>query len=178
MTSLIVALAVWLGMEPLTYLAHRRLMHGSGYAWHRSHHAPGAHGWERNDLFPVVFAAATVAVMAVGTFVDGLHVLVPITVGVTLYGISYLLVHDVFIHRRIPLLPRHLGPFDRLREAHRIHHLYGGEPYGFLFPVVPEDLRERASRTTFDPLAERASRSVDERPVRERAVSERQPSAP
>jgi beta-carotene 3-hydroxylase len=168
-TSLIVALAVWLGMEPLTYLAHRRLMHGRrGYGWHRSHHAPGAHRFEGNDLFPLVFAAATVGVMAVGTWVDGLPVLVPVTVGVTLYGFSYLLVHDVFIHRRIPLLPRHLGPVDRLREAHRIHHLYGGEPYGFLFPLVPKGLRERAARTTFDPLEDRA----------EREVSERQPSAP
>jgi beta-carotene 3-hydroxylase len=154
-TSAIVALAVWLGMEPLTYLAHRRLMHGRrGYAWHRSHHAPGAHRWERNDLYPLVFATATIAVMAVGTWVDGLRVLVPITVGVTLYGFSYLLVHDVFIHRRLRLLPRHLGPFDRLREAHRIHHLYGGEPYGFLFPVVPKGLRERAARTSLDPLDE------------------------
>ena len=161
MTSLIVALAVWLVMEPLTYLAHRSLMHGRrGYAWHRSHHAPGAHRWERNDLFPLVFAAITIAVMAVGTSVDGLHALVQIAVGVTLYGASYLLVHDVFIHRRLRLLPRHLGPFDRLREAHRIHHLYGGEPYGFLFPLVPKGLRARASRTSFDPLVERSS--VDE----------------
>ncbi len=176
MTSLIVALAVWLGMEPLTYLAHRHVMHGRrGYGWHRSHHAPGGHGFERNDLFPVVFASVTIAVMAVGTYVDGLRVLVPITVGVTLYGVSYLLVHDVFIHRRLRLLPRHLGPFDRLREAHRIHHLYGGEPYGFLFPVVPAALRERAARTSFDPLEERPRAGL---PEVGRPLSERTPSAP
>ena len=44
---------------------------------------------------------------------------------------------------------------DHLAEAHRIHHLYGRAPYGMLVPVVPAELRERASRTERDPLRDR-----------------------
>jgi hypothetical protein len=39
-----------------------------------------------------------------------------------------------------------------VREAHRIHHLWAGEPFGFLFPVVPRALLERARTVTRDPL--------------------------
>jgi hypothetical protein len=58
MTALLVLLA-FLVMEPLTYAAHRWVMHGqTGIAWHESHHEATSGGWERNDWYPVVFAAA------------------------------------------------------------------------------------------------------------------------
>ena len=66
-------------------------------------------------------------------------------IGVTAYGVAYLVVHEVFIHRRLDVpLPRwrYLG---WLRRSHALHHRYGGEPYGMLLPVVPRALRERAA---------------------------------
>jgi beta-carotene 3-hydroxylase len=63
-------------------------------------------------------------------------------------------VHDVYIHRRVGWFgDRKIAAFDRLGDAHRIHHLYNAAPYGMLFPVVPADLRDRASRTQRNPLA-------------------------
>jgi hypothetical protein len=38
----------------------------------------------------------------------------------------------------------------RLRAAHNVHHLYSRAPYGFLAPVVPTDLRERARKRGVD----------------------------
>ena len=65
----------------------------------------------------------------------------------------YALVHDVYIHRRLGWFEgRRIAAFDRLAEAHRIPHLYHAAPYGMLLPVVPAELRERASRTTRNPL--------------------------
>ena len=52
--------------EPAAALAHRAVMHGSGWRWHRSHHRPRRGGWEDNDRFPVLFAALTMGAMAFG----------------------------------------------------------------------------------------------------------------
>lgn len=131
-------------MEGATYLLHRWVMHGPGMVWHASHHAPPRGRLERNDWYPVVFATTTIAVMATGAFVPGLAILLPIGAGVTAYGLAYALVHDVFIHGRLLRLRRRPAPVERLADAHALHHRYGGEPYGMLFPVVPAALRARA----------------------------------
>jgi beta-carotene 3-hydroxylase len=151
-TALVLAAVSFVGMEGVTYLAHRFLMHGPGIGWHRSHHQRRAGTFERNDLYPVTFAAVTVVAMAVGASVEGAAGLVPVGAGVTAYGAAYLFVHDLYIHRRLPALRARWAVLDRLAAAHRVHHLYGGEPYGMLLPWVPADLRERAAATERSPF--------------------------
>jgi beta-carotene 3-hydroxylase len=154
-SAVVTAVLALVLMEPVTYAAHRWVMHGFGERLHRSHHrAVPEPGWEANDWYPVMFAAFVMLVMAVGFNVPGLAGLVPVCVGVTVYGALYALVHDVYIHERLPLFRgRKVGVLERLAAAHRIHHLYNGEPYGMLLPVVPRELRERAARTARDPFA-------------------------
>jgi beta-carotene 3-hydroxylase len=147
-TWLIVAVAAFVVMEPVTYAAHRWLMHGVGLRLHRSHHRrwhrAGEGFLEANDAFPAAFAAVTMLALAVGFNVDGLGVLIPMCVGVTAYGAAYAFVHDVYVHQRVTL--RHRSPvLDRLAEAHALHHRFGGEPYGMLLPVIPASVRRRAA---------------------------------
>ena len=159
--ALLAGAAAYAAMEPLTYAAHRWVMHGAGWVLHRSHHrrrriATWRDRLEANDWFPVAFAGVTVAGFAVGTRVRSVRVLVPVATGVTAYGASYAFVHDVYIHRRIARLPE-VALLERLKDAHAVHHLFGGEPYGMLCPVVPKALRERAEAARVDPLASRQS---------------------
>ena len=135
------ALMAFVTMEPLTALLHRALFHGPGMVLHRSHHRPPRPGLEANDAFPVALAALTISAMALGTSFEILGWLVPIGVGVTAYGASYFTVHDLYIHRRLPVLPRRVRLLEPLRDAHRLHHLHGGAPFGMLFPIVPAALR-------------------------------------
>jgi beta-carotene 3-hydroxylase len=86
---------------------------------------------------------------------------VPIGVGVTGYGVSYLIVHDLVIHRRLSWLPISDRVGHRLRRAHNVHHLFSDAPFGFLAPVVPPRLRTAA-----------AAHGRDETP---RGVSRRRP---
>ena len=148
--------AAFVAMEAVSYLAHRFVMHGPGMGLHRSHHRRrsasrfgGGRGgeFEANDLFPVSFAAVTILAMTAGTMLPSLEVLFDVGVGVTLYGAAYALVHDVYIHGRLGRLPE-VAPLEWLRSSHEIHHLFGGEPYGMLFPVVPQRLRDRAATLT------------------------------
>ena len=152
MPDAVVVLVAFALMEPVAYLAHRFVMHGFGMGWHRSHHRVRTGPFERNDLYPVTMAGLTVLAMAAGSSLGSLGVLLPVGAGVTAYGAAYLFVHDVYIHRRLPGVRFTWGPLERLREAHRIHHLWSGEPYGFLFPVVPAELRSRATLVERDPL--------------------------
>lgn len=145
-------------MEPLTAAVHRWVMHGIGEWFHRSHHrALKQPGWERNDWFPVAFASIVMFGFWLGFNTD-LAALVPIGIGITLYGAAYALVHDGYIHRRIdPFGMRRIGVLDRLAHAHRIHHLYNAAPYGMLVPIVPAELRARAQLTDRDPFLARSS---------------------
>jgi beta-carotene 3-hydroxylase len=158
-TGVLVAVAALVVMEPVTALTHRYVFHGFGMGWHRSHHRPPRRPLEANDLFPVVFSAVTVAVLAVGVWVGGGEILVPVGIGVTAYGASYLVVHDLVIHRRVRALhvPDRVG--RRLRAAHNVHHLFGQGPYGFLAPIVPPRLAARAAAAGVDDTRRAVSRS-------------------
>lgn len=145
MIPFVVAVVSLLAMEPAVTAVHRWVMHGPGWAWHRSHHQRADGPFEINDLFPVVFASLTVAVMALGAAVEPLAPLLWIGSGVTAYGVAYVIVHDLYIHERLGRLPGSGSRLVRhLADAHRIHHRFGREPYGFLVPRVPRELRERA----------------------------------
>jgi beta-carotene 3-hydroxylase len=150
MTGVLLAMVALVVMEPVTAVLHRVVFHGFGMGWHRSHHEPPTHVLEANDLFPVVFALGTILVLSIGVWIGGGGVLIPLGIGVTAYGASYLVVHDVVIHRRLPWprIPDRVG--YRLRAAHNVHHLFGRAPYGFLAPVVPRDLAARAEARGID----------------------------
>ena len=146
MGPLLLALLAFAAMEPVTAATHRFVMHGIGIRLHRSHHRRTHHGWERNDAYPLMFAAVVCAGLWVGFHAPTWSELVPIGIGVTAYGVAYAVVHDVYIHRRLRWFgDRSVGVLDRLADAHELHHRFGGAPYGMLVPIVPGRIRSRAS---------------------------------
>ena len=151
-----VALGSFVAMEGFTYLAHRFVMHGVGWALHRSHHQPTGQRFEANDVFPCIGAGIAMAGFAVGFNVPVPN-LVAVGAGVTAYGAAYMFVHDVYIHGRMARLPV-LAPLERLRRAHALHHRFGGEPYGMLLPVLPRRLRALAPTVDADAAVARRPR--------------------
>nr|WP_283251193.1 sterol desaturase family protein [Rhabdothermincola salaria] len=132
------AAAAFAVMEPVAYAAHRWVMHGPGEAWHESHHRPRPGLVEKNDLYPVVFAAGTVTAMAVGARWPRARALLAVGAGVTAYGAAYAFVHDGIVHRRMPggaAVARRSALARRLARAHRRHHVAAGEPFGMLVPL-------------------------------------------
>ena len=143
-SKLLVALVAFVAMEPISYATHRWVMHGIGMRWHRSHHIPSGGGWEANDIFPVLFSSIGVATFGTAAL-GGPSWLFWAGGGITAYGLTYLFVHEVYIHRRLRSPLDEVAYLDWLRESHRIHHLFGTEPYGMLLPLVPRRLRLRAA---------------------------------
>lgn len=124
-------------MEFVAWFSHKYIMHGLLWVVHESHHKPRKNKWfELNDLFAVFYAGIAISLIYFG--VPEFNYLFWIGLGITAYGISYFLVHDVFVHQRFKFL-RNVDSkyFKALRKAHKIHHKImekdGCEAFGFLF---------------------------------------------
>jgi beta-carotene 3-hydroxylase len=144
-TPALVVAASFVGMELVAYATHRWVMHGPGMGWHRSHHRPPKGRLERNDLYPLCFAALGCAAFVAAAVAAPLLSLRWVGLGMALYGGAYLFVHDVVIHRRVRVPLPELRYVRWLRDSHAVHHRYGGEPYGMLLPLVPRSVRARAA---------------------------------
>ena len=144
-TPWLVGAAAFVAMEPLAALVHRRVMHGGGWGWHRSHHTRPRPAVEGNDGYPLVIGLGVFAAMLVGQLVEPLRPLLWVGAGLSAYGAAYVVVHDLLVHQRLGHLP--LGGSGYVRwvaAAHARHHDDNGPPYGFLLPVVPAGRREPA----------------------------------
>lgn len=168
---LAVGLPVALAMEPWAALLHGRVWHGLLWRIHGSHHAPRRGRFEANDALSILHAPIAIALILWGCLgPEGLlrEAAFGAGLGMTLFGLAYVLVHDGLVHGRLPVGWLASRPaFDRIRRAHLAHHRreHGG-PYGlFLGPVelareVAARRRARAPQRSArpGPSAERTSR--------------------
>jgi beta-carotene 3-hydroxylase len=139
---LAVAAVAFVAMEPVAALVHRRVMHGRGWGWHRSHHARPRPSVEGNDAYPLLIGTVVFAAMLAGHLVDQLRPAFWVGAGLTAYGAAYVVVHDLLVHQRLGRLPLARSRYVRwVAAAHARHHDDGGAPYGFLLPVVPVSRR-------------------------------------
>lgn len=150
------AVGAFVAMEGFTYLTHRFVMHGVAWTLHRSHHGSAAERFEANDVFPCIGAAIAMVGFAIGFNVP-MPGLVAVGAGVTAYGAAYMFVHDVYIHGRLGRMPE-VAVLEHLRRAHAIHHLYMGEPFGMLLPVLPRRWRSLARTVDADAVVVRRGR--------------------
>ncbi|URE39965.1 Fatty acid hydroxylase superfamily [Musa troglodytarum] len=130
------------GMEFWARWAHRALWHASLWHMHESHHRPRDGPFELNDVFAIINAVPAISLMAYGFLNRGLlpGLCFGAGLGITLFGMAYMFVHDGLVHRRFPVGPIANVPyFRRVAAAHQIHHMdkFEGVPYGlFLGPKV------------------------------------------
>jgi len=140
MNFLIILITFFL-MEGFTWVVHKYVMHGFLWSLHRDHHDHSNDPpLEKNDYFFVIFAIPAIALMYIGTMND-FNIWFYIGIGITLYGMSYFFVHDIFIHQRIKFLKDTKNPYLlAIRRAHKQHHKHinkeDGECFGFLWVPV------------------------------------------
>jgi beta-carotene 3-hydroxylase len=136
-----------LGMEVWSRFLHRRMWHGPFWRLHRSHHAPKGR-WEANDLLPLSHAPVAAGLILYGCLGAegvGREVCFGVGMGMTVFGMAYVAVHDGVIHRRLPTGPLgRLPGMARIREAHLAHHRRAGPPFGMFFG--PSELARARAR--------------------------------
>lgn len=123
----------FIGMEFFSYFVHRFLFHGILWRIHQTHHRPNKFPFELNDVFSLFFALISIVLI-----ISGNAVLLPIGVGIAVYGVVYFIIHDFFTHRRFLTFGSKNILLLTVRRAHQRHHQsiekHGFEPYGlFIF---------------------------------------------
>jgi beta-carotene 3-hydroxylase len=131
-------MGTFMGMEAIAWLTHKYIMHNVLWNLHRDHHLKDHEGFfERNDFFFLIFAIPGIVCLALGVLYKSSATL-SIGVGITLYGVAYFLVHDVFIHRRFRIFRKTDNRYlQAIRRAHKMHHKHlnreNGECFGMLW---------------------------------------------
>ena len=133
-----ITLGAFIGMEGVAWFTHRFIMHGLLWRLHKDHHKKESSGFfEHNDFFFLIFALPGIACLFFG-MQNGYNFVFWIGLGITLYGIAYFLVHDVFIHQRFKIFRNTDNAyFKAIRRAHKMHHKHidkeEGECFGMLW---------------------------------------------
>ena len=140
---LLILVGSYFFMEFVAWFAHKYIMHGFGWFLHADHHSryskESSSFFEKNDAFFIIFAVPAMLGYILGS-VYGIPLLIASAIGITLYGATYFLIHDVLFHQRIKLRIGGNVYFRALRRAHGMHHVHyskeEGECFGLLvFPV-------------------------------------------
>jgi beta-carotene 3-hydroxylase len=125
-----------LAMEPASAGVHRFLGHGPLWCLHRSHHEDRCGGLEPNDAIPAACAAVAMGLFGLGASARRAAWHVPVAVGMTAYGLAYACVHDLYVHRRLRVLPERVAWLEGLAQAHAEHHRRGEGNWGVFSPLV------------------------------------------
>lgn len=133
------------GMEFWARWAHKALWHASLWHMHESHHKPREGPFELNDVFAIINAVPAIALLSYGFFHKGLApgLCFGAGLGITVFGIAYMFVHDGLVHKRFPVGPIADVPYFRMvAAAHKLHHSdkFNGVPYGLF--LGPKELEE------------------------------------
>ncbi|HEX5626347.1 MAG TPA: fatty acid hydroxylase [Saprospiraceae bacterium] len=146
-------------MEFMAWFTHKYVMHGWLWSWHEDHHKPHTMKkgfWEKNDRFFLVFAVPSALCYMLGSFYEEYRFLLFIGIGISIYGLCYFLVHDVYIHRRFNWFKQLDNPYSKaVLRAHGAHHARQtkeeGESFGMLI-VNPKYFRSRLQKESAESL--------------------------
>jgi beta-carotene 3-hydroxylase len=133
----LIALLAFVLMEGVAWITHKYVMHGLLWNLHKDHHKKESSGFlEHNDFFFLLFALPGIAGLFFGMQL-GYNYLFWTGIGITLYGLAYFLVHDIFIHQRFKLFRNSKNKyFKAIRRAHKIHHKHLGKEHGECFGML------------------------------------------
>lgn len=161
------ALIAFAAMEPWAALLHGRVWHGALWPVHKSHHGaldpererqwalaggvaqPRRVEAEANDWLSALHAPIAIAFIVFGCRAEPSvlrEVLFGAGIGMSLFGVTYVIVHDGLVHQRLPVGALAKSVYlKRVRAAHLAHHRGHQAPYGlFLGPWELRRIRQRA----------------------------------
>ena len=160
LTNILIVFVTAFVMEFVAWFTHKYVMHGPLWSWHDDHHDPQLKDgfFEKNDRFFLVFAIPSFFCYLFGSILDGYTFLLFIGIGISVYGLIYFLIHDVYIHQRFPWFRQLDNKYSKaILRAHGDHHSIkekeDGVSFGLLI-VHPKYFKKRSEWKTDDKKAE------------------------
>ncbi|WP_393971787.1 hypothetical protein OXIME_000370 [Oxyplasma meridianum] len=141
----IVFFIAFFGMEGAARLMHKYVMHGFLWSIHKDHHIDMGHKFQRNNLFGLFFASISVAFFVTWAK-TGNTVFASAGLGMAMYGLANLVVHDMIMHNSYLHLRdrKHSKYVTNLIAVHNMHHQNDGKNkgvnWGFLFYIPRIDV--------------------------------------
>ncbi|MDA8788071.1 sterol desaturase family protein [Schleiferiaceae bacterium] len=137
MIPFLFGLAAYVLMEGAAWAAHKYLMHGPLWFLHEDHHTKDPGFFEKNDYFFLIFAIPSWLCIMLG-MIYGVPESVGFGFGIAAYGLTYFLVHELFIHQRFRFFQKTESPYWKaVRLKHKMHHKTlgkeGAEHFGLLW---------------------------------------------
>lgn len=161
-----VALPVAAFMELWAAFLHGRVWHHALWRVHRSHHTRRHGRFESNDILSSLHAPIAIALILYGCMgAPGIlrDVAFGAGIGMTLFGVAYVVVHDGLVHGRLPVERlANIPYFARIRAAHIEHHARGREPFGLF--LGPREIARAAAATSHERAPSRARRPSAQQP--------------
>ena len=135
--NIFITISAFVGMEFIAWAAHKYVMHGFLWFLHKDHHVLTGKPLQKNDSFALIFAIPSALGFILGSLYNN-NILFYTGLGILFYGIAYLFVHDIFIHRRIKVFAKPNNTYLKaVLFQHRKHHANenkeDGEFFGMLF---------------------------------------------
>lgn len=118
----------FIAMELIAWLLHKYVMHKFLWYFHSDHHIPHAKKYERNDFFGLIFGIPSWLLIMFG-IMGGNDFRLYLGIGITLYGVCYILIHDGLIHQRIKIFTNTNNRWLlALKKGHLAHHIHDSDP--------------------------------------------------
>lgn len=133
-----IAIFVFVFMEFVAWFTHKYIMHGLLWYFHKDHHTHENKGvFEKNDFFFLIFAIPGSICIMYGIEIGISNFVFWIGLGITVYGMAYFFVHDLFIHQRIKVLNKTKNKYLlAIRKGHKAHHKKIGKEDGECFGML------------------------------------------
>ena len=157
----LIVIASFVLMEGVAWVLHKYVMHGFLWCLHKDHHVPHGHKAEKNDFFALIFVIPSWLLMMYG-IMAGCDYRLYMGIGITLYGLCYVLVHDGLIHGRVRVFTNTKNAaLIALKNGHLAHHKSdkniddkkaGNQCFGMLW--VPPFFFKEAKKTRLGTLPE------------------------
>ena len=177
LSTCLLAIGGMVGMEMYARVVHRHAWHDYQPGWliHKSHHEPRTGPFELNDVYAIVNALPAIGLTGYGFLREDVvgGVCFGLGLGITLFGMAYMFVHDGLVHKRFPVGPvKDVPGLRRIAVAHRMHHMddFQGYPYGMF--LGPSELEAAGYGPALDRLVEKELEK-EGRLRREQAVNAR-----
>ena len=135
--NIFITISAFVGMEFIAWAAHKYVMHGFLWFLHKDPHVLTGKPLQKHASFALIFAIPSALGFILGSLYNN-NILFYTGLGILFYGIAYLFVHDIFIHRRIKVFAKPNNTYLKaVLFQHRKHHANenkeDGEFFGMLF---------------------------------------------